>query len=42
VNGFWSITDVDKDYFLVPNPNQSLHGEPAQKFKTNPDGSIDL
>jgi hypothetical protein len=42
VNGFWSITMYDKDYFFVPNPINRYTVSQRNKFKTNPDGSIDL
>ncbi len=42
VNGFWSITMYDKDYFFVPNPINRYTVSSRNKFKTNPDGSVDL
>lgn len=42
VNGFWSITMYDKDYFFVPNPIDRQTVSSRSKFKTNPDGSVDL
>jgi hypothetical protein len=42
VNGFWSITMYDKDYFFVPNPLNRYTLSARNKFVTNPDGSIDL
>jgi len=42
VNGFWSITMYDKDYFFVPNPINRYTVSARNKFKTNPDGSVDL
>src|SRR5262249_17580955 len=41
-NAFWSITMYDKDYFFVPNPINRYTVSSRNKFKTNPDGSIDL
>jgi hypothetical protein len=40
--GFWSITMYDKDYFFVPNPINRYTVSSRYKFKTNPDGSIDM
>jgi hypothetical protein len=42
VNGFWSITMYDKDYFFVPNPINRYTLSARNKFLTNPDGSVDL
>jgi hypothetical protein len=42
VNGFWSITMYDKDYFFVPNPINRYTVSSRSKFKTNADGSVDL
>ena len=42
VNGFWSITMYDKDYFFVPNPINRYTVSSRSKFKTNPDGSVDV
>jgi hypothetical protein len=42
VNGFWSITMYDKDYFFVPNPINRYTVSSRNKFKTNADGSVDL
>jgi len=42
VNGFWSITMYDKDYFFVPNPLNRYTLSARNKFVTNPDGSVDL
>lgn len=42
VNGFWSLTMYDKDYFFVPNPLNRYTLSQRNKFNTNPDGSIDL
>jgi hypothetical protein len=42
VDGFWSITMYDKDYFFVPNPLNRYTLSARNKFTTNPDGSVDL
>src|SRR5215467_7214168 len=42
VNGFWSITMYDKDYFFVPNPLNRYTLSARNKFITNSDGSVDL
>jgi len=42
VNGFWSITMYDKDYFFVPNPLNRYTLSARNKFVTNADGSVDL
>ena len=42
VNGFWSLTMYDKNYFFVPNPINRQTVSSRSKFKTNPDGSVDL
>jgi hypothetical protein len=42
VNGFWSITMYDKNYFFVPNPLNRYTLSARNKFNTNPDGSVDL
>ncbi|HQR11315.1 MAG TPA: DUF1254 domain-containing protein [Casimicrobiaceae bacterium] len=42
VNGFWSITMYDKNYFFVPNPINRYTVSSRNKFKANPDGSVDL
>ena len=41
-NGFWSITMYDASYFFVPNALNRYTVSARNKFKTNPDGSIDL
>ena len=40
--GFWSITMYDDQYFFVPNPINRYTVSSRNKFKTNPDGSIDV
>jgi hypothetical protein len=42
VNGFWSLTMYDKDYFFVPNALNRYTVSQRDKFKSNADGSIDL
>jgi hypothetical protein len=42
VNGFWSITMYDQNYFFVPNPINRYNVSSRSKFKANPDGSIDV
>ena len=42
VNGFWSLTMYDKDYFFVPNPINRYTVSQRNKFKANADGSIDI
>ena len=42
VNGFWSITMYDKDYFFVPNSLNRYTLSARNKFITNADGSVDL
>jgi hypothetical protein len=42
VNGFWSLTMYDKNYFFVPNPLNRYTLSQRNKFVTNPDGSIDM
>lgn len=41
-NAFWSITMYDKNYFFVPNPINRYTVSSRSKFKSNPDGSIDI
>ncbi len=40
--GFWSITMYDDQYFFVPNPINRYTVSSRNKFKTNPDGSVDV
>jgi len=42
VDGFWSLTMYDKDYFFVPNPINRYTVSSRNKFKTNADGSVDV
>ena len=42
VNGFWSLTMYDADYFFVQNPLNRYTLSSRNKFKTNQDGSVDL
>lgn len=42
VDGFWSLTMYDKDYFFVPNPLNRHTLSQRNKFLTNADGSVDL
>jgi hypothetical protein len=42
VNGFWSITMYDPQFFFVANPISRYSISPRQNLKSNPDGSIDL
>jgi hypothetical protein len=42
VDGFWSLTMYDKDYFFVENPLNRSSVSQRNALKANPDGSIDL
>jgi hypothetical protein len=42
VEGFWSITMYDAQYFFVPNPINRYSISPRQNLRSNPDGSIDI
>ncbi|WP_018263982.1 DUF1254 domain-containing protein [Methylobacterium sp. WSM2598] len=42
VNGFWSLTMYDADYFFVENPLHRYTVSPRNDLKLNPDGSVDL
>jgi len=42
VNGFWSLTMYDENYFFVENPLNRYSISLRNKLKENPDGSIDL
>jgi hypothetical protein len=40
--GFWSITMYDDQYFFVPNSIKRQTISSRNKFKANPDGSVDV
>ena len=42
VNGFWSLTMYDRDYFFVPNPINRQSISARNDLKANSDGSVDL
>jgi len=42
VNGFWSLTMYNDEYFFVANPLNRYTLSARNKLKTNPDGSVDL
>jgi hypothetical protein len=42
VDGFWSLTMYNGDYFFVDNPLNRYTLSARNTFKTNPDGSVDL
>ena len=42
VEGFWSITMYDAQYFFVANPINRYSISPRQNLKSNPDGSIEI
>lgn len=42
VQGFWSLTMYDKDYFFVQNPIDRQSISARQPLKPNADGSVDL
>ena len=42
VNGFWSITMYNADYFFVANPLNKYTVSPRNDLKYNADGSLDL
>ena len=42
VNGFWSVTMYDANYFFVANPLNRYSISARQKLKAEADGSIDL
>jgi hypothetical protein len=42
VDGFWSLTMYDKDYFFVDNPLNRYTLSQRNKLKANADGSVDL
>ncbi len=42
VQGFWSVTMYNSQYFFVENPIDRYSISPRQDLKANPDGSVDL
>jgi len=42
VNGFWSLTMYNADYFFVENPLNRYNVSSRSKFKENDDGSVDI
>jgi hypothetical protein len=42
VDGFWSLTMYDDQYFFVDNPLNRYNLSQRNKFKANADGSVDL
>jgi hypothetical protein len=42
VDGFWSLTMYDANYFFVPNPINRYTVSQRNKFQVNKDGSVDL
>ena len=42
VEGFWSITMYNSQYFFVVNPINRYSISRRQNLKSNPDGSIDI
>ena len=42
VQGFWSLTMYDENYFFVANPLNKYTVSPRNELKANEDGSIDL
>jgi hypothetical protein len=42
VNGFWSLTMYDENYFFVNNPLNRYNVSSRSKFKLNADGSVDI
>ena len=42
VDGFWSLTMYDADFFFVPNKLNRYTLSQRNQFKTNADGSVDL
>ena len=42
VEGFWSITMYNEQYFFVTNPINRYSISPRQNLKANPDGSVDI
>jgi len=42
VDGFWSLTMYDAEYFFYPNPRDRYTLSQRNELKANPDGSVDL
>lgn len=42
VNGFWSVTMYNAEYFFVDNPLDKYTVSPRNDLKFNPDGSLDI
>lgn len=42
VDGFWSVTMYNGDYFFVDNPLNKYTVSPRNDLKFNPDGSLDI
>ena len=42
VEGFWSVTIYNAQYFFVANPINRYSISPRQNLKSNPDGSVEL
>jgi hypothetical protein len=42
VEGFWSITMYNPQYFFMANPINRYSISPRQNLKSNPDGSVDI
>lgn len=42
VEGFWSVTMYNEQYFFVTNPINRYSISPRQNLKANPDGSVDI
>jgi hypothetical protein len=42
VQGFWSITMYDSQYFFIANPINRYSISPRQNLKANAEGSIDI
>ncbi len=42
VNGFWSLTMYNDEFFFVDNPLNRYSISPRDNLKSNPDGSIDI
>jgi len=42
VDGFWSLTMYNGEFFFVDNPLNRYNVSSRSKFKTNPDGSVDV